>query len=131
MLVSSAGRPNRFHALRRRRRTGPVRPSLERLVTWPSPTAQDAKASGAAGYSTASGRHPGTTLTDAAVGPRGPEKRSTSGRSPEWSTPRVSDRDFAGGTNSRKRAKREGAYIGRKLNPAWVCQLMGFPDGWL
>ena len=32
---------------------------------WPTATAQDAAASGSAGYSTASGRHPGTTLTDA------------------------------------------------------------------
>ena len=34
---------------------------------WPTPTAQDAASSGAAGYSTESGRHPGTTLTDATV----------------------------------------------------------------
>jgi len=65
------------------------------------------------------------------AGPRAQAKPRKPGSSPEWSTPRASDRDFAGGTNSRKRAKREGAYIGRKLNPAWVCQLMGFPDGWL
>jgi hypothetical protein len=34
----------------------------------PSRTASDANASGAAGYSTASGRHSGTTLTDAVTG---------------------------------------------------------------
>ena len=34
---------------------------------WPTATAGDHKASGAAGYSTASGRHAGVTLTDAAV----------------------------------------------------------------
>jgi len=34
---------------------------------WPTTTTTDAKASGAAGYSTESGRHSGTTLTDAAV----------------------------------------------------------------
>lgn len=34
----------------------------------PTPTASDAKSSGAAGYSTASGRHSGTTLTDAVLG---------------------------------------------------------------
>lgn len=33
--------------------------------SWPTATAGDAKSSGAAGYSTASGRHSGTTLTDA------------------------------------------------------------------
>ena len=68
---------------------------------WPTPTATDAKASGAAGYSTESGRHSGTTLTDATVGPRGPESRSTTGKS---------------------RAR---------LNHRWVAQLMGFPSDWL
>ena len=32
---------------------------------WPTPTRGDSKSSGSAGYSTASGRHSGTTLTDA------------------------------------------------------------------
>lgn len=68
---------------------------------WPTPTATDAKASGAAGYSTASGRHSGTTLTDATVGPRGPALRSTTGKN---------------------RAR---------LNHRWVAQLMGFPSDWL
>lgn len=68
---------------------------------WPTPTSSDANQSGAAGYSTHNGRHAGTTLTDATVGPRGPESRSTAGRN-----------------------------RGR-LNPRWVAQLMGFPDGWL
>jgi hypothetical protein len=36
------------------------------LCAWPTPTRQDAASSGAAGYSTESGRHSGTTLTDAA-----------------------------------------------------------------
>lgn len=50
-------------------RVGPVRQSLEYLVrALPTPTAGDAKASGASGYSTASGRHSGTTLTDAVCG---------------------------------------------------------------
>jgi len=39
---------------------------------WPTPTAGDAKASGAQNYSTEGGRHPGVTLTDATAGPRGP-----------------------------------------------------------
>lgn len=50
-------------------RVGPRRESLETMVRRiPTPTAGDAKASGAAGYSTSSGRHSGTTLTDWAVG---------------------------------------------------------------
>lgn len=36
------------------------------LCSWPTPTQQDGSSSGAAGYSTESGRHSGTTLTDAA-----------------------------------------------------------------
>ena len=69
--------------------------------TWPTATTGDASGSGSAGYSTASGRSEGTTLTDAAV--RG---------------------IWAGTTGSSKSIK------GAKLNPAWVEQLMGFPPGW-
>jgi hypothetical protein len=36
------------------------------VSAWPTPTGQDSASSGAAGYSTESGRHSGTTLTDAA-----------------------------------------------------------------
>jgi hypothetical protein len=62
-------------------RVGDPRPSLDSLVkampphvppsvvrAIPTPTAGDSKASGAAGYSTASGRHSGTTLTDWVAG---------------------------------------------------------------
>lgn len=78
------------------------KPSLEGMARqgWPTPTASDSKASGASGYSTESGRHQGTTLTDAIVGPRGPESRNTNG------SPRGS------------------------LNPDWVETLMGAPPGW-
>jgi hypothetical protein len=51
----------------------------------PTPTAQDAKASGAAGYSTASGRHSGTTLTDALAGAASTGRRGRVGpRFVEW-----------------------------------------------
>lgn len=50
-------------------RVGEPRPSLETyFARLPTATATDAKASGAAGYSTSSGRHSGTTLTDALLG---------------------------------------------------------------
>ena len=75
--------------------------SLSAQIMWPTATATDAKVSGAAGYSTESGRHSGTTLTDATVGPRGPALRSTTGKN---------------------RAR---------LNHRWVAQLMGFPSDWL
>ncbi len=62
-------------------------PNLQtRAAPWP--TATDARASGAAGYSTESGRHSGMTLTDAAV------------RLRTWPTPRASD-GTKGGPNQR------------------------------
>jgi hypothetical protein len=46
-----------------------VQQGLESAVELlPTPTARDSSQSGAAGYSTASGRHSGTTLTDAVLG---------------------------------------------------------------
>jgi hypothetical protein len=50
-------------------RRAPTDDNLPTRVTrlWPTPTASDANSSGAAGYSTESGRHSGTTLTDATV----------------------------------------------------------------
>lgn len=57
-------------------RTGPVRESLERVVnSLPTPTAGDARASGAAGYSKSGGRHSGTTLSDAVTGAASPGRR--------------------------------------------------------
>lgn len=47
------------------RNSRPLNEVVERL---PTPTAEDARMSGAAGYSTSSGRHSGTTFTDAIVG---------------------------------------------------------------
>jgi len=78
----------------------PLTKSRSGVSQWPTPTAQDSSQSGAAGYSTASGRHSETTPTDATVGPRGPASRSTNGKS---------------------RAR---------LNHRWVAQLMGFPPDW-
>jgi len=75
--------------------------SAEVQREWLTPTSGDANGSGAAGYSTESGRHSGTTLTDATSGPRGPEKRNTPGRPRGY------------------------------LNPRWVLQLQGFPATYL
>lgn len=69
------------------------RPMLEPLTQetgsscWPT-TTTDSKASGAAGYSTASGRHSRTTLTDRAVR--------------QWGTPRATDGDKGGPNQSLK-----------------------------
>jgi site-specific DNA-cytosine methylase len=43
-------------------------PLAQAIISLPTPTAVDWKSSGAAGYSTESGRHSGTTLTDAVLG---------------------------------------------------------------
>lgn len=47
-----------------------------------------------------------------------------------YPTPRADGRDNAGGSNSRRSAKKRGTYIGRALNPQFVEWLMGFPIGW-
>lgn len=86
------------------REVGDNTPRLSDQVAKFWPTATDAKASGAAGYSTASGRHAGVTLTDAAV--RG-LLAPTTGQGGESTS---SD--------------------GRGLNPRFVERLMGWPDGW-
>lgn len=81
--------------------------SAELLLTGQAkmwPTATDAKASGAAGYSTESGRHSGVTLTDAACrGLLAPQ------------TPKV-------GVST--------STAGLVLNPRFVEALMGWPPGW-
>lgn len=116
-------------------RVGPIRPSLETLVKWPTPTAMDANSSGAAGYSTESGRHSGTTLTDAAR---------------EWATPTAHDSHpgnaarvgrfgkMAGGRNLTDevydgppvQASHSTSGSRRVLSPDWVEALQGFPLGW-
>ena len=79
---------------------------------WPTPTAGDSKSSGAAGYSTASGRHSGTTLTDAVV---------------RFPTPRTTG--LVGGAHARE-AMEKLDFPRSQLNPTWVEWLMGWPLGW-
>ena len=91
---------------------------------WPTPTATDAKASGAAGYSTDSGRHSGTTLTDRAVR--------------MWPTPTAQDYGYnqggaAGRTGPKRPSLRALTATGRSgmvLNPRFVERLMGYQDSW-
>lgn len=149
-------------------RTGPVRASLETLAKqWPTATSKDAAAtskdaaaSGAQNYSTASGRHSGTTLTDAAV------------RNPLWATPRQVDATRGAGESTKReggpslltqaqdlwatpaardwrsevatqspsiapplgrqvlRTPTDGAECPRRLNPLFVEWLMGLPFDW-
>ena len=54
----------------------------------------------------------------------------------DWSTPTVNDAQNAtappsqGKRNSEALAVQSDATVAAALSPAWVCQLMGFPDGW-
>jgi hypothetical protein len=92
---------------------------------WPTPTSKDHAQSGAAGYSTASGRHSGTTLTDATAR--------------DW--PTATQRDWKDGACRDANVPTNGL-LGRavprttgsrhaRLNPAWVEVLMGYPVGWV
>lgn len=74
-----------------------------RRAPWPTPTAGDGARSGASGYSTESGHHEGTTLTDATCRTPGrlPPTTCTHGGGCRW-----------------------------RLNPRFVERLMGFPEGW-
>ncbi len=96
-------------------RVGPVRHSLESLAKQgllPTPTAGDAKESGAAGYSTER-RHSGTTLTDA------PVRRLPTPGGRDW---KVQGKD---GLELRLAGRTD-----RRLNPRFVEWMMGFPDRW-
>lgn len=85
-----------------------------KVSAWPTPTAGDAKASESAGYSTG---HAGTTLTDATV-------RRT------WATPATRDHNGPDAIERQGSPSLPSQNQQGKLNPAWVEQLMGFPDGW-
>jgi hypothetical protein len=78
------------------------------VASWATPTAGDAKQSGAAGYPTDGKRNAGTTLTDMVSGPRGPLGRKTKTAGEPTSQPEVR----------------------RLLSPNFVEALMGFPVGW-
>lgn len=87
--------------------------------SWPTATSMDSASSGAAAYSTESGRHAGTTLTDAAARsatwstPLAHAARGRSGSSPShkggpclvqqiqsWPTPRASEREQSNSADS-------------------------------
>lgn len=99
---------------------------------WPTPTSTDSKASGAQGYSTESGRHSGTTLTDAAV------------RQPMWATPNARDhkgQDMPGRHGGCSLPHQVMLMDGEpsststrtsrpRLNPAFAAWLMGWAWWW-
>lgn len=91
---------------------------------WPTATATDAKASGAAGYSTASGRHSGTTLTDAACRPW------TTSTAQDYKSNRGEAAGRVGPTRLSLRAEFTSGRGGRVLNPQFQAELMGLPAEW-
>ena len=110
-------------------RTKPVglRTGASASLCWPTPVAGDSKSCGAAGYSTASGRHSGMTLTD---------------RARNWATPTA--RDWKDGTDPSSKAPTNGLLgrqaprkvgtmsrgnTGLRLAPTFVEALMGLPLG--
>jgi hypothetical protein len=131
------------------RRTGSGRgPQLKDVVhLWPTATATDARASGAAGYSTASGRHSGTTLTDAAVrqgnwptasrygsnrggaaGRVGPVRPSLNTLALASPSGRLSQAMPTPGPASSPADPTSPPRF--QLNPSFVEWLMGLPEGW-
>jgi hypothetical protein len=123
--------------------------AVKAVGMWPTPTSQDSAASGAAGYSTASGRHSGTTLTDAAMRwptPNARDHKDTGDLSgvPEnallpravqnqeklWPTPTTADGMGGPGNSGRDGGENLRTAAAGSLNPAWCESLMGFPPGW-
>jgi len=119
---------------------------------WPTPTSGDSGDSGdsgAAGYSTESGRHTGTTLTDAAArgiwatptasdADRGPTSTQNGGTLPnqverKWATPTAQDEKGPGPAHMKGGVdlpQQIATTMGGKLNPDWVETLQGLPVGW-
>lgn len=122
------------------------------LRTWPTATAKDVNASGAEAYSTASGRHPGVTLTDAVrpwatlTASEAKGRRVSLGRrehpdmlseqvrhlptptATDYKTPAGYERTDGGNPARLGMALQPG--FGRRLNPDWVECLVGLPVGW-
>lgn len=131
-------------------RVGPERPMLAGAARlWPTATAGDAKGSGAAGYSTESGRHSGTTLTDAAAdGSRGSlthmRGNPTLLGKATWPTPRAEDSEQTGAHGGKADTltsasrlwacpqardwKDSGPTQGNRKSPNLGTQCAGLPD---
>lgn len=136
-------------------RVGKDRPSLVTMGLrglLPTPTATDCKASGAAAYSTESGRHAGVTLTDAVVRrlptPRACEARtpgnterhpSLVGMAKAGLLPTPSARDWKSGGASQETLDRNARPLNEvitsgdaslRLSPRFVEWMMGLPANW-
>jgi len=119
----------------------PALTAQARAAHWPTATATDAKASRAAAYSTESGRHSGTTLTDAAVRswptPAARDSHSASASAEHYekrlAEPRgktLPEAIALAAHQDRKVTGAESIPASSRLNPAFVEWLMGWPEGW-
>ena len=121
-------------------RVGPERPMLAGAVklwpTWHTPQAQDCEQAGSANRPALTHQ----TRLSCEAGPPDPESRSGSGKRRDWPTAQAHDAAGPPGSGTQGRGGRS-ADLTRAvdptvttrgaLNPEWVCQLMGVPDGWL
>lgn len=119
--------------------------------SWPTPTVADSRntRNATADRSERSTAHSGTTLCDAIIlwptpttadGSGGPGRSGRDGGDNlrtavrDWPTPNSRDHKDCGPNvnwdNVASKSKLAGVAAG-PLNPAWVSQLMGFPDGWV
>lgn len=94
-------------------------------VNWPTPQHSEYK-----GQSQRGQHCPDDRLTNKVLsGQPAPDSPSMNGKSRElWATPNIPDRGGPGGQHSDLAIDLNCAP--RKLNPAWVEQLMGLPTGW-
>lgn len=109
------------------------------LASWPTAKAGDANSSGSAAYSTASGRHSGTTLTDAAswATPAARDHKDTGdmsqsmtrqdGKERNDTVPRQAFGMMSSGSPAETASP--GQSVGQ-LNPFFSLSLMGYPVSW-
>lgn len=107
---------------------GAGEPLGQAVRVWPTATAGDAKASGNRSAPT-NAAHDGTSLTDAVRADRHVAGSATG------PTPTTQDGGNCAGPsqwarNSDALNVAAADRPGKRLNPAWVSQLMGYPDGW-
>lgn len=115
---------------------------LGAVKLWPTPASRDWKNDGNAPAAQARNSPclPAAVVISGLAAPASP---STNGKLRDWSTPQAHDSQgmgnpqrvgrfgtMHGGRNLNDDAAKEAGSRGT-LNPAWVTQLMGFPDGWL
>jgi hypothetical protein len=106
-------------------------------ANWPTATATDAKASGAAGYSTDSGRHSGTTLTDAIRAMPGVWPTPCAGAAHkeapnkfQFGNPTLTALASRMEDGRHPQPIQKGGGDGVALNPEFVEALMGLPIHW-